>query len=121
LSKKSPCVRLSDTVSTFRTVMTQLRALTHDTDPKIGGFLATFPSGLRKEVVWRSSIPTPDALAAAKEFAAGLLSQLIEENKVDDANRTNWPSLVAAIQRIVLDFNARRRASLYALDSSPEH
>jgi hypothetical protein len=101
--------------------MTQLRALTHDTDPKIGGFLATFPSGLKKEVIWRSTVPAPDTLKAAKEFAAGLLAQLLEESKNDDANRTNWPSLTAAIQRFVLDFNERRRAALHALDSSPEH
>lgn len=101
--------------------MTQLRALTYDKDPKVGGFLATFPSGLQKEVLWKSTVPAPDALQAAKEFTAGLLDQLMQEGKHDDANRTNWPSLVAAVQRIVLDFNERRREALRALDSSPLH
>jgi hypothetical protein len=90
-----------------------------DKDHKIGGFLVTFPSGLTKEVIWQSATPAPDSLRAAKEFAAGLLQQLIEANAVDDADRTNWPSLVAAIQRIVMDFNERRRTALRALDSSP--
>jgi hypothetical protein len=101
--------------------MTTLRALTCDTDPKVGGFLAVFPSGLKKEVIWKSTVPAPDALQAAKEFTAGLLDQLMQEGKHDDANRTNWPSLVAAIQRIVLEFNERRRTALRALDSAPVH
>lgn len=99
--------------------MAQLRALTSVTDPKVGGFRITFPSGLVKEVIWKSTVPAPDSLKAAKEFTAGLLQQLIEEGKNDDADRTNWPSLVAAIQRMVMDFNERRRAALRALDSSP--
>jgi hypothetical protein len=73
-----------------------------------------------KEVLWKSTVPAPDSLRAAKEFAAGLLQQLIEEGKVDDADRTNWVSLTAAIQRLVMDFNDKRRQALRALDSSPD-
>jgi hypothetical protein len=101
--------------------MTQLRALTHATDPKIGGFVATFPSGLTKEVIWKSTTPAPDSLRAAKEFTAGLLDQLLQEGATDDANRTNWASMTAAVQRIISDFGARRLQALKALDPSPTH
>ncbi len=101
--------------------MTKLRALTHATDSTIGGFLAEFPSGLKKEVLWKSKVPAPDPLKAAKEFTAGLLDQLLEAGATDDANRTNWASMTAAVQKMVLDFNARRMQALRALDSSPLH
>lgn len=101
--------------------MTQLRALTHATDTAIGGFVATFPSGLTKEVIWKSKVPAPDTLKAAKEFTAGLLAQLIEEGMTDDANRTNWVSMTAAVQALIKEFNTRRMGTLRALDSSPKH
>jgi hypothetical protein len=88
-------------------------------DPTIGGFLITFPSGLSKEVIWQSAVPAPDPLRAAKEFTAGVLDQLLQEGKTDDANRTNWVSVTAAVQKLVVDFNAKRLAALRALDSSP--
>jgi hypothetical protein len=72
-----------------------------------------------KEVIWKSTVPAPDSLKAAKEFTAGLLQQLLEEGKTDDADRTNWVSVTAAVQRLVMDFNDRRRQALRALDSSP--
>lgn len=87
-------------------------------DPTIAGFLITFPSGLSKEVIWQSAVPAPDPKRAAKEFAAGVLQQLIDEGKTDDANRTNWPSVVAAVQHLVLEFNARRMEALRALETS---
>lgn len=101
--------------------MTQLRALTHATDTTIGGFVATFPSGLTKEVIWKSKIPAPDSLRAAKEFTAGILDQLIQSGMVDDAERTNWVSMTAAVQQMVKQFNTRRLEALRALDSSPKH
>jgi hypothetical protein len=85
-------------------------------DPKIGGFLITFPSGLSKEVVWQSAVPAPDPLRAAKEFTAGVLQQLLEEQRQDDIDRTNWVSVTAAVQKIVKDFGAKRLEALRALE-----
>lgn len=106
--------------------MAKLRALTLYQDPTVGGFVIEFPSGLTKEVIWQSAVPAPDPLRAAKEFTTGVLDQLLQEGKADDANRTNWPSVVAAVQKIVLDFNAARLAALRALEnpapnSAPAH
>ena len=98
--------------------MAQLRALTCTQDQTIGGFIITFPSGLTKEVIWQSAVPAPDALRAAKEFTSGVLDQLLQEGKTDDANRTNWASVTAAVQKIVLDFNAQCLARLRALETS---
>lgn len=41
----------------------------------------------------------------AKECATKLLDQMLKSGYVDDADRTNWPSVVAACQRHVRDFN----------------
>jgi hypothetical protein len=101
----------------MRHFMAQLRALTTMQDPTIGGFIITFPSGLTKEVIWQSQVPAPNALTAAKEFTTGVLDQLLQEGRHDDANRTNWPSVVAAVQKMVLDFNAQRLAALRALEN----
>lgn len=99
--------------------MAKLRALTCMQDQTIGGFVIEFPSGLTKEVVWQSAVPAPDPLRAAKEFTVGVLDQLLEEGKTDDANRTNWASVTAAVQKMVLDFNARRLTILRALEEKP--
>lgn len=99
--------------------MAQLRALTLMQDPTVGGFVITFPSGLHKEVIWQSAVPAPDPLRAAKEFTVGVLDQLLQEGKTDDANRTNWASVTAAVQKMVIDFNAKRLAALRALEEKP--
>ena len=100
--------------------MAKLQPLTCTQDPKIAGFLITFPSGLSKEVLWKSAVPAPDPVRAAKEFAAGLLDQLLQEGRIDDADRTNWPSVVAAVAKIVRDFNEQRLAALRTLDPYPQ-
>lgn len=50
----------------------------------------------------------------AKELAARLLDDCIKEQRSDDAERTNWPSVTAAAQRIVMDWSDIRRRQLYA-------
>lgn len=82
--------------------------------PHEGGALVVFPSKVGHELAWRARMPIPDALAFAKQQAAQCLDRLMREGKHDDAERTNWPSLVAALQRIVMDFNERLRAHIRA-------
>ncbi len=85
-----------------------------DSDSKVGGFVVVFPSGTSKSVAWRSEAPIQDTLAAAKEYAAKLVQAMIDEQRIDDLDRTNMPSLVAAIQKLISDWNEKRRAALYA-------
>lgn len=84
-------------------------------DPETAGFVVEFPSGTRKSVAWRSRAPITPALDAAKEYAAKLLAARSSElGGMDDVNRTNWASVTAAAQRIIMDWNDKTRARLYA-------
>lgn len=82
-------------------------------DAEIGAFAIEFPSGACKALSWKSQAPIPDALAAAKQYAATALQTCLDEGRHDDAERTNWASVTAAIQRIVMDWNEARRKALY--------
>lgn len=89
-------------------------------DTRAGGFIVEFPSGARKEVSWVRAAPVIDATVAAKETITQLVDDCLRAGLIDDLERTNVPSLVAAAQRIILDWNERRRAALYAeRDASP--
>lgn len=107
--------------------MAQLRALEND-DPLIGGFLVTWPSGNEKTVVWRQPAVVSPALDGAKRFVAALIEQMLNAPGVtnddrrialDDIERTNIPSLVASVWKIVRDWNRKRADALYA--ENPEH
>jgi len=45
-------------------------------------------------------------------YSAKALQALLDERRVDDAERTNWVSTTAAIERIIKDFNDILRAHL---------
>jgi hypothetical protein len=70
-------------------------------DPYVSGVLCTFPSGCVKQISWRHVGPIPDSLAMAKKAAAELVQHMLQRGLVDDLERTNIPSMVAALQRIV--------------------
>jgi len=97
--------------------MTELRRLEAPppANPLDGGALITYPSGHTQQVVWRSDgrliLPTKDA---AKQYAAAALQRLMDERRIDDAERTNWVSLTAAMEKILTDFNDILRAHLVA-------
>lgn len=80
----------------------------------VGGFAITFPSGACKSVSWKSEAPIQDTLAAAKEYAAAVLQTCLDERRIDDAERTNWSSVTAAVQRVIQDWNQVQRARLFA-------
>ena len=92
---------------------TSLIRLEAPQDTTVGGVAITYPSGACKSLSWRSQAPIPDTLAAAKEYAATALQNCLDEGRADDANSTNWASVVAALQRVLMDWNEVRRASLY--------
>lgn len=70
-----------------------------------GGILFVTPTGKKLSVEWQSTSQIRDTLAMAKECATRLLDQMLKSGYVDDADRTNWPSVVAACQRHVKDWN----------------
>ncbi len=83
-------------------------------DPFVGGFVVVFPSNASKSVSWRSEAPIQDTLEASKEYAKKLVQHMLDARLIDDLERTNMPSLVAAIQKIISDWNEKRREALYA-------
>ena len=84
-------------------------------DPEAAGFVVEFPSGTRKVVAWKSKAPIVPTLDAAKKYAGELIAARgSEPGGMDDVNRTNWASVVAAVQRIITDWNDKTRARLYA-------
>ena len=92
--------------------MTQLIRLEAD-DPCIGGFRITYPSGHTTDVHWRSEAPIYPTLDAAKEYASKALQALLDARRIDDAERTNWTSVTAAVQRIISDWNALTSARIH--------
>lgn len=85
--------------------MAQIYRLESD-DSHIGGFRVRFPSGVTKDVTWRSEGVITPTLDAAKQYATSLVQSMLDDRRIDDLERTNVPSLVAAIQKIISDWNA---------------
>lgn len=76
-----------------------------DGEAEVGGFVVFFPSGATKVVGWRSAAPITPTLEAAKKYTANLIESLQKQGLDSDIDRTNWVSVAAAIQRIILDWN----------------
>lgn len=74
-----------------------------------GGFMLFLPSGATKVVAWRSPKPITPTLDAAKQCATEVAQSLLDAGGIEnpDVQRTNWVSVTAAVQRIILDFNDR--------------
>lgn len=83
-------------------------------DPEVGGVVVTFPSGATKSIAWKSQAPIIEHLDAAKEYVTKLVQNMLDSGLVDDLERTNIPSLVAAVQKNIIDWNNKQRARLYA-------
>ena len=90
--------------------MATLQLLDHPTDKTQGGILITYPSGASKQLAWRSQHPIRDAQAMAKELAAKALQDRLDSRAIDEAERTNWVSVVAACGRLVREWNSRLAA-----------
>ena len=87
--------------------MATLQLLDSPTDPHIGGVLFQFPSGASRALSWRSKQPIRDVQVMAKDLAARALQDRLDSRAIDDAERTNWVSVVAACGRLVREWNAR--------------
>lgn len=91
---------------------TTLQRLEAD-DATVGGFRITFPSQHALNVSWRNEAPIYPTLDAAKEYTSKVLQSLLDTGRNDDAERTNWPSVTAAVQRIISDWNELTSARIH--------
>lgn len=87
-------------------------------DLRVGGFVVRFDSGATKVVHWISGAPITETRDAAQEYTTQLVAHLMSRQLEDDVRDTNWVSMVAAIEKVIHDWNARLRESLYAEGSS---
>jgi hypothetical protein len=74
-----------------------------------GGFMIFLPSGSTKVVGWDTPKPITPTLDAAKDYVTAVIQSLLEQGGPDhpDIHVTNWTSVCAAVQRIILDFNTK--------------
>jgi hypothetical protein len=83
----------------------RLQRLDHPTNPEHGGVLCTFPSGATKAVQWPSAGYITDTHKAAVHAATELVDHMLRVGLIDDLERTNIPSCVAAIQAVMVQHN----------------
>jgi hypothetical protein len=81
-------------------------------DATIGGVAVEFPSGKCKKAQWQAPEPISDTKSLALDCAARVRAALMDEGAQDDIDRTNWVSVVAAIQKHIQDFNAKHPARM---------
>lgn len=79
-----------------------------------GGFLLFLPSGATKVVGWSTPKHITPTLDAAKKYTAQVIEDIAKQHgyECEDITRTNWASVAAAVQRIILDFNDRLRQAI---------
>lgn len=80
----------------------------------MGGILVTWGNNRRLAASWASVDPSVDTLELAKKAAATLLQRLIDEGDEVAIRETNWPSLVAGIQKHVADWAGLLRQAVLA-------
>lgn len=85
-------------------------------EPEVGGFLVFLPSGNTKQVVWRTARPITPTLDAAKDYTSKVVEDLERKHGIGcvDIQRTNWTSVCAAVQRVIMDFNSKLSAAINA-------
>lgn len=84
-------------------------------DPHHGGFLIFFPSGRHMTISWETETHITPTKEAALTYvgkvveelnkASASMDQQTRDNAEQDLRSTNWVSVAAAVQRLVLDFN----------------
>lgn len=87
--------------------------------PEIGGILVTWGNNRRLSASWAGVDPSVDTLELAKKAAASLLQRLMDEGDDAAIRETNWPSLVAGIQRHVADWAGLLRQAIRARMEDP--
>lgn len=74
-----------------------------------GGVMLFLPSGATKVMQWQTPRQITPTLEAAKKYTAQVIDDIAQQHgfECDDIQRTNWVSVIAAVQRCILDFNDR--------------
>ena len=76
----------------------------------IFSFLVMVPSGIKFSV---TSKPIKSgeylALELAKDYSIRVVDELLKRGANADVNFTNWTSATAAIQKLIIDFNVKKR------------
>lgn len=94
------------------------------TEPEVGGVIIFFPSGLFHDISWRAV----QHITPTKEAAVRFVGQIVEDlNKKaakaegpareaieQDLARTNWVSVTAAVQRVIMDWNDKLSSAISA-------
>lgn len=85
-------------------------------DPEVGGFLIFYPSGKHMTISWRVVKHIEPTKEAALQFVGKIVDDLNKaaaqgtpedrQAAEQDLKRTNWVSVTAAVQRVILDFNS---------------
>lgn len=110
---------------------TSVQRLESDT-PEVGGFILFFPSGHHLPVAWKTTTHITPTKEAALQYTGAAEQKLedlassddpkIREAAIADIKGTNWVSVAAAVQRIVIDFNhelSQRISAKMALEMPP--
>jgi hypothetical protein len=72
--------------------------------PKHGGVLVTFDDGTAKQAAWSSSTHL-DIKGTARRIVEQLIQALLDSNRQDLLDSTNWVSMVAGVAKHVSDWN----------------
>lgn len=80
-----------------------------ESNPNVFGFLCVFPSGTKFTV---ASVFPPGVVDVkmAKSFAARIVQGCLERGDHASVDGTNWASVTAMMQKLLLDFNNKRGA-----------
>lgn len=87
--------------------------------PEMGGILVTWGNNRRLAASWAGVDPSVDTLELAKKATASLLQRLMDEGDQASIAETNWPSLVAGIQKHVADWAGLLRQAIRARMEDP--
>lgn len=90
-----------------------------DGDPNVFGFIIRLPSGRHKQVGMRISPNEVLAGDGYKHITTVLVDHLLHEaDSSKDLNETNWVSVMACIQKLIIDWQAKRGAEFLRRCSS---
>lgn len=82
-----------------------------DGDADVFGFLCVFPSGTKFTLGCRFGKGVVDTSPTmAKEFATKIVEALMQRGDEGSIAGTNWASVTAMMQKLLLDFNNKRGA-----------
>jgi hypothetical protein len=73
-------------------------------DPKHGGVLITFDDGTAKQAAWTSSTHA-DVKQLSKTLVEQVIQNLLDGERRDLLDNTNWVSMVAGVAKHVSDWN----------------